>query len=691
MITSGHWVLFTLVIAALPSFFQLSPWVAAIALSGGLLRYGAGKLQGWYRRGVVALLLLLTVFCIYFSYDSWFSGKAILSFYIAVVFLKWSEAHTRRDYLLLIFAAVILAAVGALYWASLFGLLHMFAVIFVLIASLIAINGGVVPGKRLIPRRAFSLFLLGMPLMLVLFLSFPRIPGPLWDLGIAFGLPVKALMDRSGGQFGKMKVLQMGGIRRSDKKNTNVLVAEFEGAVPFKSRLYWRGPVFWDFDGTDWHLPANWDDRTSLLRKAIRSKKRLDYELRSKGSPVRYSLRVMANGGRWLYALDVPAMPAPEAFISDEFQLLSIRRIDDSEPKLKMLSYLDYSIGGQLSDEQRKNGLFWPEGTNPRLLALGKKFRDESGNTEEIVHAVMKILAQGEYHFEEETVLVPGFDMLDRFFFDVKKGGAQYLAGSVVMLMRAAGVPARLVSGFRGGTIVALTNFVIVKRADAHSWVEIWQDDRGWFRIEPKDIVLPPGKKSVKKDVRAEKTKIENSIRSTKEIPRDLTEKSRSVNDSSVKTQEDKERFILPSFVDIFSGLQKWVLNYNPERQVELLAGIGTENGNWLDLLMTTVVGVVFLLGLYLAVAWWSRREKTDRVSRAWKKFCAHMQKLGCSCRSNECPRDFQHRLCLELPEFAEAVVDITNRYIDIRYGLHHSTTTADLLNRQVKRFISMT
>jgi protein-glutamine gamma-glutamyltransferase len=344
MMSYQHWVLVTLIMAALPSLVHLPLWVAGIALAGGGLHYGGRWFRGRYGKAAAILLLGLAAAGIWSSFDSWFSGDAVLSFFIVVVFLKWGESHTRRDYLLLVFAAVILAAVGTLYWENLLNLLHMLVIVFLLTVSLTALQSEA-SGAPVLLRRSGILFALGLPVMLLLFLSFPRIPGPLWDLGLAFGLPVKAMLDRGPGGFGKAKTLQPGGIHRAAKDNENVLVAEFKGAVPFKSRLYWRGPVFWEFDGENWKLPEGWDDRTRLLQRSIRTKKRLDRELHLRKDPVRYTLRVMPNGSRWLYGLDIPAAPAPEAFISDEYQLLSIRQIEDHEPKLEMLSYLEYEAG----------------------------------------------------------------------------------------------------------------------------------------------------------------------------------------------------------------------------------------------------------------------------------------------------------------------------------------------------------
>jgi transglutaminase-like putative cysteine protease len=687
-----NWVLLTLVMAALPSLLRLPLWVAGIALAGSVLHYAGRWRRGWYGRAITSTLLGTAAVAIWFSFESWFSGDAVLCFFIVVVFLKWGEARTRRDYLLLIFAAVILSAVGTLYWENLLNMLHMLAVVFFLTVSLVAIHLDEVRSSAMfLLRRAGLLFLLGLPLMLLLFLTFPRIPGPLWDLGLAFGLPIKAMMNRGAGEFGKVKSLQPGGIHRAQQDNDNVLVAEFEGTVPYKSQLYWRGPVFWEYDGENWKLPDDWDDRTRLLKRAIRSKRRLDRELRFKDNPVRYTLRVMPNGGRWLYGLDVPAAPAPEAFISDEFQLLSIRRIDDAEPKFKMLSYLDYRIGAKLSEEQRSRGLSWPENTNPRLRALGRELARQYSDPAEILHRALSRLATGEYQFDAGHLIPPGEDALDRFFFDEKKGGAEYLAGSFVMLMRAAGIPARLVSGYRGGTIIALTNFVIVKRADAHAWVEIWQDGKGWQRVEPKDVVLPPAK-----DEPAQKKK--NEAATGVEMKPATDERSPAVRESKPARKSRsieparKSGWRLPDWLSLIGGLQKWVIDYDPDRQMEILKGAGLEESDWLDLLVFGVAGIVATLGIYLAVAWRRSRVKLDRVAGTWRRFCRHLEKLGLKKELRECPRDYLGRVVHQRPDLAAAAQDIISRYIDLRYGKEDgSTDAATLFQRQVQRFISMT
>lgn len=689
---SGYqpWVLLTLAMAALPSLFRLPWWVAAIALAGALLHYAGPWRRGWRGAAITGGLLAGAAAAIWFSFESPLSGDSILSFFIVVVFLKWAEARTRRDHLFLIFSAVILAAVGTLYWENLLNMVHMFVVVLLLTVSLVAIHGaGAASGAPLL-RRAGLLYGLALPLMLLMFLSIPRIPGPLWDLGLAMGLPVKALMHRGAGDFGKTKALRPGGIFRASQQTDAVLIAEFQGAVPYKSRLYWRGPVFWDFDGEKWSLPEGWNNRTQLLRKALRTPEQIDKELRVRKNPVRYTLRVMPNGGRWLYGLDVPAAPAPESFISDEYQLLSIREIDDTEPRVEMLSYLEYAAGAKLSAEQRGQGLAWPGETNPRLRALGRDLAARFKEPERILHEILSLLAAGQFQFDAGYVLPPGQDLLDRFFFDEKRGGAEYLAGSVAMLLRAAGVPARLVGGFRGGTLLALTNFIIVKRSDAHVWVEVWQDATGWQRVEPKDIIVPPetttAEEPAKAKAPAERLEVKAEEGAQPEGPKAPPSGPRPARGPA----QPESGWRLPEWVGLLASLQKWVINYDPDRQMELLKGVGLQQGGWSDLLLFGACGVAVLLGVYLLAAWWHGRPRQDAVLRFWGRFCRRLGRLGLEKQARECPRDFLVRVEQQRPDLAPAVRDVVFRYIDIRYGGRATPQAVALFSRQVQRFLSM-
>ncbi len=690
-------VMLTLLLAAAPSLLRLPFWVAALVLIGGGLHFTRNHYNQWVAKGLNVVLLGAAMAGILTSFDSWFSGDAVLSFFIVVVALKWSESKTRRDYLLLIFAAVIMAAIGTLYWENLLNMLHMLVVILLLTLSLVALHSERGSASPFMLRRGIQLFALAFPLMMLLFVTFPRIPGPLWDLGIAFGLPVKIMLEKGDGDFGKSTSLSPRGFRRNTQQNGNVLVAEFEGPPPFKSQLYWRGPVYYEYDGENWTLPDGWDDRDYLLRHKIRNKLHHDQVLHERSNPVRYTARVMPNGGRWMYALDFPGAPAPETFISEDFQLLNIRTLNSGEPKYELFSYLDYQAGKKLKTEMRERALSWPEGTNPRLRQLGESLAAKGLSADEIILELMTILRTGDYVFDPTHAVSPGDDALDRYFFDEKKGGSEYLAGSVTMALRAAGVPARLVSGYRGGTIIALTNFVIVKQGDAHNWVEAWDRDKGWHRVEAKDIVVTPEKAQAINKKNAAQNKPQQSVAMKQEDQQAAANNINKQEEAKVEQkdpepqQQESSGYKLPNLLNLFADLQKWVINYDPDRQMKLLKGAGMKNGNWVDLLLSAASGVGAMGAFYLLVGWLRQRRQRDPVAISWQRFCKRLEKFGLSRHSYECPRDFLQRIQIEKPELATASADIIERYIALRYAPDPGGITAPLFKRQVERFISMT
>ena len=154
--------------------------------------------------------------------------------------------------------------------------------------------------------------------------------------------------------------------------------------------------------------------------------------------------------------------------------------------------------------------------------------------------------------------------------------------------------------------------------------------------------------------------------------------------------EKKQDRWQLPSWADLFGGLEKWVINYDPDRQMDILKGAGFESSNWLDLMITAVVGIAGVLSLYLGGAWYRGRKRVDPLTRSWTRFCERMWKLGLEKSSRECPKNYLKRIVCEQPEIAPAAEDIILRYIDIRYGENHDPEAAAVFIRQVQRFNSM-
>ena len=700
------WVLFVLLLASLPALFHLPFWLAGIVIAAIAWRFLGKKLgtdiyKGIVGKLVVGALLLAGLAGIYLSFPSLFGGDAILSFFVIVVMLKWAESQTRRDGLLMIFAAVILSAVGGMYWQNILSLLHMLLVAFALVIALLAINDeeGVFSGTQLL-GKAGGMFLLALPLTAIMFVTLPRIPGPIWDIGLAFGMPINLSLkkDKKAPSVGKQASGK--GMSRVNKSDDAILVAEFpNGDMPYKSQLYWRGPVFYDFDGINWTLGEK--DTAKAVRSTAVTKKSYDRMIRSKKSPISYSVRVSAHGSHWLYALDLPYGAFPETKITENYQLVSVRPVSQGEFKYEMKGYLDYEIGKNLKPEKKTRALAFPNNSNPRLQALGRKLAEENQGqgTEAIMQAGLRLYSKNGFSYSEHPGIADEKNNLDDFFFDVKNGNAVHLAGSYIALMRAAGVPARLVTGFRGGDLIALTDFIIVRNTHAFAWPEVWFDDKGWVRVEVKDIVVPPqlemrpqGKK--KKQTEDEKPKIEAAnIKNLEQDKKLSSKKPAQILEKKAKKKKTKEEGGLFNWKKWSNGLEKWVLNYNPNRQVELFKGAGIKKVNWAGMAGWAIGALLLFMLAYVGVMRWRYRQMADPLADAWKSFVSKVSKLGVTSNANECPSQLQSRITETNPDLAVGTHEVIQSYLDLRYGRTDGAKNNDIASfvRQVKRFVAMT
>lgn len=698
--SQARWlILSTLLLATLPSLFHLPWWLSFVVFSAALWNFAPARWRkGWADRIFVSTLLVSALLGIHFSFDAWFGGRSILAFLVVVVFLKWTELHNRRDAILLIFAACLLSAVGAMYWQNLLSMLHMMLIVFALVASLLALNdaNGYFDWRATL-KQSLTLFALALPLTAVLFVSLPRIPGPLWDFGLTLGLPIKLMMEKTekglgvGGTLGPSTVSGLKG------KNGVVLVAEFENgnAVPYKDQMYWRGPVFYDYDGTEWSLGEKWQSTAKLKADYFPSKASMEAEiLHLSDTPLRYKVKVPAHGLPWLYGLDLPFGGAPESYITKDYQLLSIRGLK-KEFEYEMVAHLDYAIGKNLPEEKRQRSLKLNEGDNPRLVEFGEQLKSTYPSPSERVDASYRAYAGGDFTYSEKNLVEAGANSLDRFFFDIKKGGSQYLAGSLVVMMRAAGVPARLVTGYRGGTLVALTSFVIVKQADAHAWAEVWLEGEGWKRVDAKDFVSPPQRKG-RNIIRIEQPVEKHEQQTDKaDKPKEQAKQASPTSAQSASSEkvaqpvrvESAKSSLAKRWSELTAGLEKWVLRYNPTRQIEIFSGSGSREVSRWGMLVWTVIVVIVLLITYGFVAMLRGRKAQQPAIQAYQMFCKRMSKISSARKVAECADAYCERLVAEHPELEPGIRDITQRFNNIYYGKGNDVRE---FKRQVQRFVAM-
>ncbi len=638
------WLLAGLALAAAPHTARLPAWITTIALvTLGWRAYIAWKRSALPRKWLLLVFMLTCVLGIYISFNTIFGRDAGVSMLIVLLGLKLMEMKSYRDVYVVMFLAYFIALTNFFYSQSIPTASLMMLTVLMITASLVSFQA---PTRRHLDNLKTGGMLLAQaaPLMLLLFFLFPRVQGPLW------GLP----QDAYSGISGLSDSMTPGNISQLSLSDAVAFRAKFDGAMPPRRQLYWRGPVFWNYDGRTWR-PGD-----MRLRGGT-------YKFEGFGQPYDYSVTLEPHNRNWLFALELAATIPPRARVTADYQLLSLPPVQ-SRIRYEMRSYPDFKAVEADSNEDLAAALALPKELNPRTLELGKRWaaeaRGQSNPTEAIVNRGLDLFRNGGFQYTLEPPLLTSADAVDEFIFNSKLGFCEHFSGAFAILMRAAGVPARIVTGYQGGDVNPIDEQLIVRQSDAHAWTEIWMDASGWRRVDPTAVVVP---------VRVE-SGMAQAVPAGQPLP--------------FMARTDR-LWLLQIRYNIEAMAHKWniwVLGYNPERQREMLSFIGMDAASWQALAMALfwgVGGVVAVLALWLL----RRMRLEDPVQRHWQRFCAKLERAGLPRAPSEGPLDFSSRAAAHFPQHAALVGGIGTLYIDLRYGAAADRTATQRLGRLVRQF----
>jgi transglutaminase-like putative cysteine protease len=599
--------LFLLLVMAwvvLPQVSHLPPWCSLLAASlifwRAWLAFTARALPSrWWLLG----LLLLTVLATFYTHKTLLGREAGVTLIVVLLALKTLELHARRDAFVVFFLSFFTLLTNFFNSQSLLTAAAMLLALLGLLTALV--NAHMPVGKPpllLAARTAAWMALLGLPIMLVLFLLFPRL-APLW------GIP----SDATSGRSGLSATMHIGNIAQLALDDSIALRIRFDGAEPAASALYFRGPVLSTFDGREWQP----------LRSRLPTPMRLASELQVFGAPLNYQVTLEPNSQPWLLVLDAaPAQPEVAGLAARQTADLQwlVERPVTSLLRYRVQSFPDFRHGPQQSVAGLRDYLDLPLGFNPRTLQLGQQLRreahDKQSDSATLVAVVLERLRNGGYRYTLEPGLY-GDNSADEFWFDRKLGFCEHFAAGFVILMRAAGVPARVVTGYQGGERNALDGYFVVRQSDAHAWAEVWLAGRGWVRVDPTAAVAP-GRVGALQRLQAPRSAIAGALLGT--LSPDLTLRLRALWDASN------------------NGWNQWVLNYTQSRQFDLLRRVGFSTPSWEDL-SYLLIGIVVLSSL-MGAAWtrWERRRQ-DPWLRLLARAGLALQKAGVTLPVNSTPR----------------------------------------------------
>ncbi|HHM04638.1 MAG TPA: DUF3488 domain-containing protein [Gammaproteobacteria bacterium] len=626
-----------------PHLPRLPPWISGLVGVLFLWRYLACS-RGWAvpGRGPRLAFAAAAMAGIYLSFGSLTGRDAGVALLVVMLSAKLLEVKQRRDVVVLMFVAYFVVVTQFLYSQSVAATAYaLFAVWCLLTLHLCAGHSAWRPLAQSV-RLAGVLMAQALPLMVVLFVLFPRIPGPLWTLP----------KDAHGGLTGLSDSMSPGAISQLSQSDAVAFRVQFDGPPPPPEQRYWRGPVLWDTDGRRWFAGSPGRAVTVQVAPPQRA--------------LHYTVTLEPHNRKWLLALDWPVEVPLDARLSDDFQVLAARPVQQRR-RYHLASYLA-PASAPLSPAQRRRALALPQGGNPRSVALGRELRRRLRDDRAIVARVLQRFRTEDFVYTLSPPLLAGEHVTDAFLFDSRRGFCEHFAASFVVVMRAAGIPARIVTGYLGGERNPLNGYLVVRQRDAHAWAEVWLNGR-WRRVDPTTAVAP---ERIERSIQVADLGVGAAV--LFEVP----------GDGVLGDALRRLRYALDAFDN---GWNQWVLGYGPELQEKFLDRWGVDARSWSD-----VAGSLLAAGglLIAAVAFYMMRptpQTLDPVQRAYLRFCRKLARCGLKRAEHEAPADFAQRVSRARPDLAATVACITRLYSQLRYSTETTPGKTAELKKRVARF----
>lgn len=621
-----------LLLAMLPHWARLPPWIPLLALVCIGWRVGMAW-RGWpaVNAFLRIALTLVVVAGIWMHFGNIINGEAAAALLSVMLALKLLELRRMRDAVLTAGLSYFLVITQFLYSESITTAVLMLASVVTTTTALTLLQDpDLRVGLRRAVRQSAGLLFQAAPLMIVMFVLFPRLASPLW------GVPE---LDDVG-KTGLDDEMSPGSISQLFIDDSAAFRVTFEGERPPTDSLYWRGPVLWQYDGQVWSRGYPFGYQRA--------------ELEDTGDTVSYEVNLEPHDRHWLFALDMPMERPQGAFMTGNFELIRRERVDELM-SYEARSALSYVASPDLGMAPRHAGLELPDGVNPRTRELAETWRAETGSDQALIDRAMQFFNTEEfvYTYNPEPL---GRHEVDEFLLETRRGFCEHYASAFTFLMRAAGIPARVVTGYQGGYYNRLGDYLLVRQSDAHAWSEVWLEDRGWVRVDPTSAVNP--------------SRVE------------LGGARQGGN------QSGWGRFgtVLMSWDALQNAWNRWVLSYDSERQEILMERMGADRGDWGGrLLFAGALAGALGLGAAIALASGWRRPRS-RAEAAWRRFRRKLARAGLATPASAGPVDLTERAVAAWPGQADNIRTIQSSYVALRYRPAPADGAIDSLESSVRQ-----
>lgn len=633
------WMLAAQAAVIAPHVPRLPLWIIAMWIGCGVWRIMVYRGRwAWPGRLARVSFVILGIAGVVTGYRGFGLEPAVGLLVIAFV-LKLLEMQRKRDAYIVILLAYFVAMTGFLFNQTIPYTLYVLVVVAMITAALIGLNQTLShhhPVKTF--RTASVLLSQSIPLMIVLFIFFPRI-GPLWTV------PVEGNVAQSG----VSDTMSPGDLAQLAQSDELAFRAIFEGDTPPVNRLYWRGLVLTRFDGSTWRQePAT---AYGGLWRAGRGEPDWADNIEWLGSKVDYSIILEPTGRNWLFSLTAPT-PASnsEMGMVRDFRFYSMDVIRNQR-RYQLTSHLNYRLDLKLSDRWRRLTTRLPETGNDNSRKLAAAMYEESSSPRDYIGKVLEMFREQAFVYTLRPPVL-GEDPIDAFLLETRRGFCEHYASALAFMMRAAGVPARVVVGYLGGEYNPLGDYIAVHEFDAHAWVEVWLEGEGWIRVDPTSAVAP--------------ARIEQSLEAA------VMEEETFLADSPLSWQRLRNTLVLSEIRLQLAAMRlywdSWVIGYTPDVQMGLLSRYikDLDMGKLGFVMLAAFFSVLGVVGLMILMR--RSRRSPEPLDREYLKFCEILGQYGLDRKTGEGPLHFASRTAGARPDLAEAINRVTRIYVEQNY-----------------------
>jgi protein-glutamine gamma-glutamyltransferase len=596
-------------------------WRAALAVGNGPLP------SRWLLVAVLVVAAGLTLA----SFRTLLGKEPGVTMAVVLMALKTLELRARRDAFVVFFLGFFLVLTHFLYSQSLLVAAAMLVSVWGLLTALVLAHMPVgQPSLRQAATLAGRTALFGAPVMLLLFMLFPRI-GPLWGVP-QDGRASTGLSDR----------MRMGGIAEVALDDRIAMRLRFGGPAPPPEKLYFRGPVLARFDGTEWRA----------LEPAFTRRAPLPLNLRTEGEALRYEMTLEPQRLTVLPLLEASAsVPQIDGYAMrqrDDLQWVAERPLLE-RVRLRAEAFVDFRHGPSQAMLGLRDYLELPPGFNPRTLAWAAELRRDPrlvhADARQLAEELLRRIRSGNFTY----TLTPGEygrDAIDEFWLDRRRGFCEHFAAAFVVLMRALDVPARIVTGFQGADPGLVDGYLVVRQNAAHAWAEYWEPGTGWVRADPTAAVAP-----------------ERIVRSRTLVPAPgLVAGALGAMSPALLAQ------LRDGWETLNNRWNQWVLNYSRGAQLDLLRDLGFRSPSWEDLSMLLIVALSGLALAAAAWAWWDRH-RIDPWTRQREAMRRTLQRVGIASGPQDAPRALARRVREHHGAAGELLATLLDTLEQQRYG----------------------